>query len=79
MNVWKILTLPCEEASKLASRAMDERLSTSESLALSAHMLSCRLCRRFRRQLRVMRSASEMKGLEPEARERIRKSLEDES
>jgi len=37
---------------------MDRRLTPRERLALYAHLGMCRLCRRFRRQIRFLRSAA---------------------
>jgi hypothetical protein len=53
----RILTLHCDEASALASQAMDEPLDLPERLALGGHRLVCAPCRRFARQLRLLRLA----------------------
>lgn len=59
------LTLHCEEATELASRALDEPLSPLETLALRGHVLACRSCRLFGRQLRWMRSAARLRDHSP--------------
>jgi hypothetical protein len=53
----KILTLRCEEASVLSSRELDEPLDLTDRLALWGHLLVCRSCQRFRRQLHLLRQA----------------------
>lgn len=86
----QILTLKCEAASELASRQMDEPLSRLEGLALWGHLLACASCRRFRRQLRWIRTAirlrdqppapgsgAEADTLSPEARRRIARAIEE--
>ena len=83
----QILTLRCQGASALASRALDERLRPDERLAMWGHLLACKSCRRFRRQLGFMRRAlRESDGgtergtdvrdaLPPEARARIEQAV----
>jgi predicted anti-sigma-YlaC factor YlaD len=77
--VWKILTLPCEEASRLMSDGLDRELSSVERIALRAHLISCRSCKRFRRQLRVIDEAarSSREDMPDEAKERIKQRVED--
>jgi hypothetical protein len=80
----RILTLHCETASELASQEMDEPLGLADRLALRAHVLICRSCRRFQRQLRWIRLAArshvrdkpvDQATLSPEARIRIARTL----
>jgi hypothetical protein len=54
-SIRKILTLRCEEAADLLSAAQDGSLSLAERWALRMHLLVCRPCRRFRRQLALLR------------------------
>jgi hypothetical protein len=67
---------------------MDRPLSRSERVALRIHLVLCTACRRYRRQLSVIRSAvsglaeyldeaaqSPGKSLSDDARERIRAAL----
>jgi hypothetical protein len=59
MNVRKlrmILSLSCEEASRLTSDALDRELSRSEQWALRLHLFLCHGCRRFNEQLDLMRA-----------------------
>ena len=53
-----VLTLRCEAASALSSQELDEPLSRLDRTALWCHLLACRSCRRFRKQLRWIRAAS---------------------
>jgi hypothetical protein len=83
----QVLTLKCEGASSLTSRELDEPLGLPELFALRGHLLACRSCRRFRRQLQFLRlalqrrsatleeSGFELDALSPEARARIERAL----
>ena len=83
----QILTLKCEGASRLTSQELDEPLGLPELLAVRGHLLVCRSCRRFRRQLQFVRLAFqrqnarleqdgfEHNALSPEARARIERAL----
>jgi predicted anti-sigma-YlaC factor YlaD len=53
----KILTLRCEAASELSSRELDEVLPRLDRAALWCHLLACNSCRRFRKQIRLIREA----------------------
>jgi predicted anti-sigma-YlaC factor YlaD len=53
----KILTLRCEAASELSSRELDEALPRLDRAALWCHLLACTSCRRFRKQIRLIREA----------------------
>src|SRR5262249_61752456 len=61
----QILTLRCEAASELASRELDEPLSRRAGLALRGHLLACASCRRFRVQIRLIRTASRLRDRAP--------------
>ena len=85
----RILTLHCETASELASQEMDEPLGFPDRMALRAHVLICRSCRRFKRQLSWIRVAAraldrdradsaEQATLSAEARRRITQALREE-
>ena len=50
--------LNCKQASQLASRAMDEKLSFWERAALKVHLFLCRNCTNFTQQLNFLREAS---------------------
>jgi len=55
MDIWKILTLRCAESTEIASRELDEPLERTSRIALAVHLFLCRHCRRFRRQLAIIR------------------------
>ncbi len=63
----QVFMLRCAEASELSSREMDERLGTLERVALYAHLIACGSCRRFRRQLQVIRAAIRLRATLPES------------
>lgn len=79
--------LSCKEVSLLLSRACDERLPWRVRLAVRLHLLYCRGCRQFEKQLHVLRSAAHRladhldatsRQVLPEAaRRRIRKAMAD--
>jgi hypothetical protein len=46
--------IKCKEASRLMSRAMDERLPLWQRLALALHLAICDACRSARRQMRLL-------------------------
>jgi hypothetical protein len=85
----QVFTLRCEAASELASRELDEPLSRLERLALWGHLLACASCRRFREQIRLIRTASRLRDRAPavrgadddalshEARRRIARAIEE--
>lgn len=55
-NVIFILTLTCDQAAELMSREQEITLSRPERWALSLHLLICGLCRKYKRQLKFLRS-----------------------
>lgn len=69
----------CKETSVLASRAMDERLSFTDRMAMWLHLAICKNCARFGRHLHEMRHIAraeteadgEATGLTDEGRRRI--------
>lgn len=78
--------LTCKDASRLISRGQELPLSSWDRLGLRLHLWMCANCRRFERQLAMLRHALRMLGrraeeeddganFPPEARERIRKTL----
>jgi len=80
------LTLHCETATELASQEIDEPLGFADRLALRLHILICRSCRRFRRQLLRIRLAARSRAqaragsldqatLSAEARRRIAQAV----
>jgi predicted anti-sigma-YlaC factor YlaD len=59
--IWRLLHLPCREASRLSSESLDRDLGTLDGLALRSHLLCCSACRRYRRQIGLLRDA--LRGL----------------
>ncbi|MCL7419741.1 MAG: hypothetical protein M8364_02395 [Methylobacter sp.] len=47
--------LTCKEASYLASKAMDGKLTRRERFGLWLHIAMCRLCRRYVRDIKKLR------------------------
>lgn len=73
--------LNCKQASLLTSRAMDEKLSFKERTGLRLHLMLCRSCSNFTKQLHFLRKAANHFRIEldfhltDEARQRIAESL----
>ncbi len=57
LAIWRLLNLPCEGMSRLASESLDRDLDLMERIALRSHLLYCAACRRYRRQLERLRRA----------------------
>jgi predicted anti-sigma-YlaC factor YlaD len=55
-NILRILTLTCDQAAQLMSHAQDIQLNRLERWALSVHLLICSFCRKYNRQLKLLRS-----------------------
>ena len=49
--------LNCKQASELLSQALDKNLSLREKISLRLHLLICRGCSNFSKQMQVLRSA----------------------
>jgi len=80
--------LTCKEASFLASKKLDKKLTLSERIAFSFHTAICRLCRRYARDIyalhRLMNKVGktgqttllpESTKLSEQSRERIKQAL----
>jgi len=80
--------LSCKDATRLISESMDVSLPIGKRIGMRLHLLMCRFCSRYERQLLLIREAvrrivaTEGKPGEPsgellseEAKERIRESL----
>jgi hypothetical protein len=87
-RMWRLLNLPCQGICRLASESLDHDLGRLERFALRSHLLYCVPCRRFQRQIRLLRYAmrrlmGHLEGGEPlpgtglpdEVRERIRRAF----
>ena len=70
----------CAEASRLASRSLDEKLPLTRRFALWLHQRICGLCRRYSDQLKFMHEAasqSEEKQPAPTEESRLSKAARD--
>jgi hypothetical protein len=80
--------LSCQEVSRFVSESLDRELPLGQRLRVRIHLLMCRFCSRFRRQVLFLRDAARRyltmgegmaslfgTDLSPEARERIKRSL----
>ncbi len=55
--------LTCQEASHLVSESQDQALGWFEALGLRMHLLICKSCRHFERQVTLMRRVLCQSGL----------------
>lgn len=77
--------LNCKQASELISQSLDERLSWSSRISLNFHLLMCKYCKRFSKQMIAMKTAinglrntieeNESIQLSPGAKDRIMKKI----
>jgi hypothetical protein len=80
--------LSCKDVTQLISESMDTSLPIGKRIGVRLHLLMCKFCARYERQLLLIRetvrrlgATGEMPGeplgeeLSEEAKERIRKSL----
>ena len=73
--------IPCQEATRLMSQAMERKLSLKESIQLKLHLAVCDLCERFRKQLQGLRQIlrayqpQDEQHLPPDVKTRIKKAL----
>ena len=80
-----VLLLTCRDAAPLLSRGMDQALVVRERAALRVHLWICPSCRRYRKQLHLIRGILSLcraktfsvclRSLPREARERVRLAL----
>ena len=52
------LMYSCEQAARLSSRAMEQPLTPSERILLRMHLMMCKRCSNFSRQIEFLRRAS---------------------
>ena len=86
MNLMNRLILSCQEASKLASQAMDEPLSLKKRITLRIHLKMCVWCQRNQIQLKLMKEmatervkeSSKSTKLSNDAKARIARLLKNE-
>lgn len=83
------MIIDCKEAARRAAEAMDRPLTLRERLGMWIHNVICPPCMAFQRQMAVLRQVAggytredrglelaELPGLPEDARERIRRRLE---
>jgi hypothetical protein len=73
----------CEEVTRLKSDSMDSKLGLKKRFLVRFHMLFCKWCRRYEKQLELIRRASnKLKdssdiSLNPETKERFKNLLKE--
>jgi hypothetical protein len=76
--------LSCKDVTQLLSESMDASLPIGKRVGVRLHLLICKFCLRYKRQLLLIRETARRlaafddipgETLSAEARERIRKSL----
>lgn len=73
--------VPCQEATRLASLAMERRLSFKETIDLKLHLAVCSLCIEFSKQInglrRILRNyqPQKEKSLPQKVKDQIKQSL----
>lgn len=80
--------LSCHEVSRLVSESLDRKLPFRQRLGVRLHLMMCRLCSRFLKQMKFLREAAHRLGeaedghnfskvvLPSEARERIQSAID---
>jgi hypothetical protein len=72
-NLRMLVSLSCEEASRLASESLDRELSRTERWALRFHAFLCRNCRQLILQLARIRKL--LSNMPAASHEHVRKQL----
>lgn len=77
--------ITCEEATRLMSQSLDRKLPLRRRIALRSHLLLCKFCPGFLRQMRFLKTVAarheravesdDPHSLSPEAKEGIKKVL----
>ncbi len=67
ITLWRLLNLPCREMTHLASESLDRDLDRLERIILRAHLLYCSGCRRFLKQIALVRLAASQLAMRTEA------------
>lgn len=88
IRIIRLLNLPCDEIVRLVSQSFDADLPWDERAAIRSHLLYCTACRRFRRQMVMLRDLlrryveqphqaddSPVAFLSDDARQRIKRAL----
>jgi hypothetical protein len=87
-KVFSAFFLTCRQATQLQSDALDTKLCASKRFGLRLHLLICKWCRRYGKQIRFLRDVAldhpdhlteaGPQKLSAEARERIKQRLKSE-
>lgn len=78
--------LSCKEVTRLASESLDRDLSFKEHVAMKLHLMMCRMCQRYSKQLKFIAFVTKklsteedeinrIPGLSKEAGKRINKKI----
>lgn len=88
-NGLRTISPNCREASRLQSESLDHRLTPLQRFGLRVHLLLCKWCRRYGKQIRFLRRAAHehpdevaeatASALSAETRERLKRALRDEA
>ena len=76
----------CKEVTRMVSESLDRKLPLHQRMGIRIHLLMCKFCSRYRKQLLILREAMRLYArygedaepyliLPPEARERIKLSF----
>lgn len=86
MRLMARMTPSCKDISALISQSMDTRLPLRKRFAIQMHVAMCSLCRRYEKQLQLMRRGlhhyanpdenAVAESLSAEARKRLQQALE---
>jgi predicted anti-sigma-YlaC factor YlaD len=89
-DVWRLLNSSCLDMNRLTSESLDHDIGRPERAALRAHLVYCPGCRRYARQITLLRTALRRfadrlesdhclpgPALPDDVRERIKQSLKD--
>ena len=86
---FRTLMPTCRQVARLQSDALDRRLSLSKRFGLRLHLLLCKWCRRYGKQIRFLRRAAHEhsdelneaapRHLSAEARKRLKRNIRNES
>jgi hypothetical protein len=73
--------IPCREATRLISQAMERKLTWRESIQLKLHLAVCELCQMFAKQIRGLHELlgsyhpQEEERLSPESKAQLKEKL----
>ena len=84
MNHWMF---NCQAVTRMVSESLDRKLPFYQRMGIRMHLLMCKLCSRYRRQLLLLRETIRLEAassediesaivLPPGARERIKRSIQ---